>query len=130
MEVKIMDDVDAILIIEVDETATREDEIAAYQCLIDSRVIWKMQGSYIRTAKDLINRGLCTKATNQEVIISNNLKLINSQKQIAEDICLYHSNIAQCNLLENGQVLATHTINRLKFIVNKHGIVALNKKDC
>ncbi len=57
-----MDYVDAIMIIEVDDTATEQDMIDAYQYLINTHVVWKMQGSHVRVAKDLIERGLCTLA--------------------------------------------------------------------
>lgn len=38
-----------------------EDEIiAGFQQLIDSGVVWQLQGSYGRTAANLIERGYCT----------------------------------------------------------------------
>jgi len=42
------------------EGTTEEDFIAAYQRLIDSGVIWHLQGSRQRTAMDLVANGLCT----------------------------------------------------------------------
>lgn len=40
-----------------------EDEIVTFfQYLIDTGIIWNLQGSYGRTAIDLINEGLCEPA--------------------------------------------------------------------
>jgi hypothetical protein len=40
-----------------------EDEIVAFfQYLIDTGMVWNLQGSYGRTATDLINEGLCEPA--------------------------------------------------------------------
>jgi hypothetical protein len=41
------------------EDATEEERIEAFQYLIDTGLVWKLQGWYGRTAMDLINRGLC-----------------------------------------------------------------------
>lgn len=41
----------------------KEDEIVTFfQYLIDTGMVWKLQGSYGRTAIDLINEGLCEPA--------------------------------------------------------------------
>lgn len=50
---------DAICIIELDE-GTPQDQIAAWQYLIDTGAVWHMQGIYGRTAAYLIGEGLCT----------------------------------------------------------------------
>jgi hypothetical protein len=38
------------------------ETIDFFQALIDSGVVWKLQGSYGRTAKRLIEAGRCTKS--------------------------------------------------------------------
>ncbi len=35
------------------------DPIEAFQALINSGTVWKLQGSYGRAAKELIEQGLC-----------------------------------------------------------------------
>lgn len=37
-----------------------DDMVATFQGLIDSGMAWRLQGSYGRTAHDLIESGLCT----------------------------------------------------------------------
>jgi hypothetical protein len=37
-----------------------EETVELFQELIDSGLVWKVQGSYGRTAMDLIEAGLCT----------------------------------------------------------------------
>lgn len=37
-----------------------EEETAAWQYLIDTGVVWQLQGWFGRTAKRLIDEGLCT----------------------------------------------------------------------
>ena len=37
-----------------------EDVVIFFQGLIDNGVVWQLQGSYGRTAKALIEAGLCT----------------------------------------------------------------------
>lgn len=47
-------------LIEFEAGALDEDEtIALFQDLIDSGVVWSLQGSYGRTAMQLIDAGLC-----------------------------------------------------------------------
>jgi hypothetical protein len=54
-----MTDLEAILLIEGDNTATREEQIAAWQALIDSGIVWRLQGTYARGALALIESGEC-----------------------------------------------------------------------
>ena len=55
-----METVDAIMIIEGAEPETYEGQIIdAWQHLIDSAVVWKLQGSYGRYAQALIENGIC-----------------------------------------------------------------------
>ena len=50
----------AIEICEQLVTADQEEEIQAWQYLIDTGMAWKFQGWYGRTAKRLIDEGVCT----------------------------------------------------------------------
>ena len=50
---------DAICVIELSE-GTEQDQIAAWQYLIDIGVVWQLQGTYGRTAAMLIMEGICT----------------------------------------------------------------------
>ncbi len=50
---------DAICVIELGE-GTEQDQIAAWQYLIDTGMVWQLQGIYGRTAVYLIDEGLCT----------------------------------------------------------------------
>ena len=43
------------------ENATQAEQIEAFQYLIDTGTIWKLQGWYGRTAMTLIEAGLCHK---------------------------------------------------------------------
>jgi hypothetical protein len=54
-----MTDIDAIMTIECDIDATEHQVISAYQHLIDSGVVWQLQGSYGRMAHRLIEAGIC-----------------------------------------------------------------------
>lgn len=60
-----MTDLDAIITIECDDSATEQDIIAAFQHLIDSGVVWRLQGSYGRAAQGLIEAGLCRRVVNE-----------------------------------------------------------------
>ena len=46
--------------------ATEEEIIEGFQEMIDSGVVWQLQGSYGRTANDLIEAGLCRHAKEQK----------------------------------------------------------------
>ena len=50
---------DAIFTIELGE-GTEQDQIAAWQYLIDTGVVWQLQGSFGRAAAYLIDEGICT----------------------------------------------------------------------
>lgn len=39
-----------------------EEIISGFQHLIDTGIVWQLQGSYGRVAADLINSGYCTQA--------------------------------------------------------------------
>jgi hypothetical protein len=42
------------------EAETMEEYFEAFQTLIDTGVVWELQGFFGRTATNLIDRGLCT----------------------------------------------------------------------
>lgn len=42
------------------ENATEEEQIEAWQYLIDTGRVWTLQGSFGRTATELIEAGICT----------------------------------------------------------------------
>lgn len=44
------------------EEHTRDEHIEAWQHLIDTGACWSLQGWYGRTAMDMINAGVCTRA--------------------------------------------------------------------
>ena len=46
----------------------RDETIELFQELIDSGLAWELQGSYGRMAKRLIELGLCTNGSNDNVI--------------------------------------------------------------
>jgi hypothetical protein len=54
-----MTDVDAIMLLEGGD-CSEEEQIEAFQALIDSGVVWQLQGSYGRAANALIEAGLCS----------------------------------------------------------------------
>jgi hypothetical protein len=57
---------DAILLIEGGEG--EEDEIIeAWQLLIDTGLVWQLQGFYGRGAKHMIENGLCEPASNERL---------------------------------------------------------------
>ena len=56
-----MDNLDAIMIIE-GEAESQEQYFEAFQALINSGVVWQLQGFYGRTAAALIDEGMCHEA--------------------------------------------------------------------
>lgn len=54
-----MDTQDAIMICEQLVPADYEEERAAWQHLIDTGIVWQLQGWYGRTAKRLIDEEIC-----------------------------------------------------------------------
>ena len=60
---KDMDDVTACMICDGSiEVETEEEAVEAWQHLIDSGLVWQLQGFYGRTARDLIENGICSEA--------------------------------------------------------------------
>jgi hypothetical protein len=55
-----MDMFTAVMICEGEQEADEETVIAAWQHLIDTGVVWQLQGSFGRTARDMIEAGICT----------------------------------------------------------------------
>jgi hypothetical protein len=56
-----MDTYKAVMIVEgVEETETEDQILEAWQHLIDTGLVWQLQGTYGRTAAQLIERGLVT----------------------------------------------------------------------
>jgi len=55
-----LDNYSAVMIAEGVEDATEEEQLEAWQYLIDSGLCWQLQGWFGRTAMILINAGLCT----------------------------------------------------------------------
>ena len=51
---------EAITLIEDTPEVTEAQYLDAFQCLIDSGVVWQLQGWYGRTARQLIDSGYCT----------------------------------------------------------------------
>ena len=45
------------------EADSEEQVIEAWQYLIDTGLVWQLQGWFGRTATDLIERGICTSKT-------------------------------------------------------------------
>ena len=59
-----MDDFTAVGIAEgFIEAESKEQAIEAWQHLIDTGLCWRLQGFFGRTAKSLIEAGICTPAT-------------------------------------------------------------------
>ncbi len=68
MSVTAPDTVSFIMGYEADEL-TPEEIIEGFQKLIDNGVVWSLQGSYGRTARELIASGQCTQRTNLPPVI-------------------------------------------------------------
>jgi len=65
---------DAYLAVSIIEGFSGEDHsedqiIEAWQALIDSGLVWRLQGSYGRTAQYLINEGICIEKGAQHAAI-------------------------------------------------------------
>lgn len=57
---KITDPLDAVMILEGgDDCANQEMFVAAAQYLIDTRLVYSLQGSYGRLAQSFIEQGVC-----------------------------------------------------------------------
>ena len=56
----------AIDIIDGFVAGSAQDIIHAYQHLIDTGIVWNLQGRYGRQAQHLIQIGLCTKPSNNQ----------------------------------------------------------------
>lgn len=54
-----MNDFDAVMIAEGVQEASYDETIEAWQHLIDTGLCWKLQGFFGRTAKHLIDQGIC-----------------------------------------------------------------------
>lgn len=54
-----MNTFDAVMLIQCSDDATEEEYIAAMQHLIDTAVVWQLEGSYGRLAVDMIEAGVC-----------------------------------------------------------------------
>jgi hypothetical protein len=53
-----METYDAVMIAEGVEEASREKQIEAWQLLVDTGLVWKLQGFFGRTASRLIEDGI------------------------------------------------------------------------
>jgi len=61
-----MSTLDFIMDYEGGEPMTEEETVAGFQSLIDSGLAWKLQGSYGRTATQLIEGGFCHYAAKEQ----------------------------------------------------------------
>jgi len=62
---KKMTSLEAVMVIECEENASKKRQVAAWQTLIDSGDCWIFQGFYGRTANRLIEEGLCHPANGE-----------------------------------------------------------------
>lgn len=58
----LMDNFRAVMLAEGAEDGSDEDRIAAFQHLINTGLVWQLQGWFGRTARNLIEAGYCTPA--------------------------------------------------------------------
>lgn len=58
MEYSEMTDFDATMIAEGVQEATYEEQVQAWQHLVDTGLAWKLQGFFGRTAQQLIEEGI------------------------------------------------------------------------
>jgi hypothetical protein len=66
-----MDTFEAIMIAEGVEPATNDERQAAWQHLIDTGVCWNLQGYFGRTAKRLIDEGICSPPPAKQKVLEN-----------------------------------------------------------
>ena len=59
-----MENFDAVMIAEGVDPASEEEQIEAWQHLIDSGLAWSLQGWFGRNASNLIEQGICTNNNN------------------------------------------------------------------
>jgi len=59
-----MENFEAVMVAEGVEPATREGQVEAWQHLIDTELVWKLQGWFGRRARILIEQGICTNNNN------------------------------------------------------------------
>jgi len=58
-----MDNFTAVMIAEGAQPSTVEEQMAAWQQLVDTGLAWKLQGTFGRTAQHLIEEGYISPAT-------------------------------------------------------------------
>lgn len=61
-----MDTFTACMIVEGVEDAEEYEILEAWQYLIDTGIVWTLQGFYGRTARDLIEQGICYLPNSEE----------------------------------------------------------------
>lgn len=61
-----MDTFTACMIVEGVEDAEEHEILEAWQYLIDTGIVWTLQGFYGRMARDLIERGICYLPNSEE----------------------------------------------------------------
>jgi len=66
-DVIISDSLEAITIIEEEPNSSEERQLAAWQYLLDTGLVWQLQGFYGRTATRMIEAGLLT--PKQETVV-------------------------------------------------------------